>query len=249
MARGFFAELNRAAKAAARERERANREAVRRHNAAVREAESAKKAEARATAQLARANEAERKRMEKEAKGFHIASMEAETERRNHELAEIYDEIDSLLAATLGVDDYADLGSLRTAVEHPRFDRTDLEKPIPIPLPIPRPLEPSLNSPPPPKGLGALLGKKKYQKAVARAADDYKRAVAGWQSKVMKLKAAQDAAKNEHAQKEAERLALLAKERSRYEQECFERELKVQEHNEAIDTLIANLGYGDTGAV
>ncbi len=76
--RGFFAELQYQSRLAAREHERAQREAARNHAAAVREAERAKSAALRAKAQLSRAAEAERKRLEKEAREAHIAAMEAE---------------------------------------------------------------------------------------------------------------------------------------------------------------------------
>jgi len=65
--------------------------------------------------------------------------MQAEVEEMNCGLAEIYDEIDSVLAATLDIDDYVDLDSLRRTVEHPPFDRVDLETPVPAAAPIPEP--------------------------------------------------------------------------------------------------------------
>ena len=57
------------------------------------------------------------------------------------------------------------------------------------------------------------------------------------------------AAADEHAVAEGERVAALEKERSRYEAECAARDAEVTEHNTAVDTLITNLGYGTVDAV
>src|SRR3954452_3880772 len=99
--RGFLATLVHQTQVAAREQERAQRAAVREYNAAVRRAENARRVAERAQAQFARASEADRKRLEKEARQTHIAAMEAEVEERNLKLAEVYAEVDLLLAATL----------------------------------------------------------------------------------------------------------------------------------------------------
>ena len=76
--RGFFAELQHQSRVTARERERDERDAVRRHVAAVTRTEQAKKDWERAQAQLAKAADSERKRLEKEAREAHVAAMEAE---------------------------------------------------------------------------------------------------------------------------------------------------------------------------
>src|SRR5659263_283528 len=107
--RGFFAELQHQAEVAARERAKAARKAEQEQNAAIRGAEQARKANERAAAQRARASAADQKRLAREAREAHVAAMEAEVERRNSELSEMHDAIDSLLAATLDVDDYVDL--------------------------------------------------------------------------------------------------------------------------------------------
>ena len=49
--------------------------------------------------------------------------------------------------------------------------------------------------------------------------------------------------------KEAERLAALESERTRYAEECAAREAAIAEHNEALETLKANLGYGASNAI
>src|SRR5690349_10474110 len=98
---GFLASLQRAARAAARESERRARQSAREHAALSRRVEQTRKAESRARAQMAKADAANRKRLEKEAQDAHVEAMLAEVEERNLKLAEMYEELDTLLAATL----------------------------------------------------------------------------------------------------------------------------------------------------
>ena len=243
--RGLLAELQRQSNNAARERQRQARPADKKHKAAIRQAEQARKAEKRAQAQLARASEAERKRLAKQAREAHIAAMEAEVERRNLELDEIYQEIDSLLAATLDVDDHIDLNTLRSVAEHPLFDRSDLETTIPAPRPIHDPPEPV--GPPPAASTGILgfFGRKKH----AKAAEAYERALVEWRAELTRLAALRKTAAEEHAGMEAQRLSALEAERARYAAECSARDVAAAEHNKALDELIVNLGYGTSDAV
>lgn len=247
--RGFFGEMQHQIKVAALEQERRAREAERARSAAYRNAEQARKAEERADAQYARASAADQKRLAKEAREAHIAAMEAEVERRNFDLAQRYGEIDSLLSVTLDVDDYVDLATLRTVAEHPPFDRADLKTPVPPPSPIPDPPEPIFAPPAPPQGLKGLFGGKSHEKAVAEAAAAHEVAVAQWKSALVEAEAARKARARWHADQEAKRVAALEVEQARYAKECEEREAAVAERNKAIDTLIADLGYGAVHAV
>jgi restriction system protein len=247
--RGFIAELQHIAKVSAQEQAREAREAERKHKAAIAEAERTRKADERAALQFARANAAEQKRFAKEAREAHIGAMGAEVERRNLELSRVFHAIDSLLAATLDVDDYVDLEALRTVVEHPSFDRTDLETPVPAPGPVLDPPEPTFTQPSPPRGLRGLLGKKKHERTVAEATSAHEQAVAKWQAKLAKAEAARKAEASRHADLEAKRISELEAERTRYAAECSAREAEADERNQAIDKLIANLGYGTVDAV
>lgn len=247
--RGFLAEMQHQARVAARKQEQAHRAAVREHDAAIRRAEQARKAEQRARTHMTRATEAERKRLEKEARDAHIEAMEAEVAERNAALAEVYDEIDSLLAATLGVDDYVDLESLRVVAKHPPFDRVDLETPIPSPEPLPEPQRPTFSPPDPPKGLSAMFGKKKHAEAVAAAQAGHEEALAAWQAEVHQLPARRRAAADEHARSEAQRLAALEEARAQYADERAARHREAEEANQALDELIGGLGYGTVDAV
>jgi len=247
--RGFLAELQHQRQIAAREQARRAQEAERARNAANRAAEQAQRAKERASAQLTRATAADQKRLAKEAQEAHIAAMEAEAERRNLELSQLYSEIDSLLSATLDVDDYVDLATLRAVAEHPPFDRADLETPVPAPSHIPDPPEPIFRPPSPPGALRGLLGGKKHETAVAEALAAHEVAVTQWKSALVDAESARKAAASQHADLEAKRLAALQVERARYAQECTAREVAVAERNKEVDTLIADLGYGAVHAV
>ncbi len=247
--RGFFAELAHQAQVAARERERAERAAVREHDAAVRRAEQAQRAVERVQAKLSRAAEAERKRLEKEAHEAHIAAMEAEAEERTLKLEEIYAEIDSLLAATLEVDDYVDLEALRVVAKRPPFSRSDLEVPIPVPESIRDPPQPIFVARDPPRGLASLFGKRKHAAAIARAQVAHEQALAEWRAKLERLPARRQAVLEAHAHAEAERADALETERARYAQDCAARDSEAAERNRRLDELIANLGYGTLESV
>ncbi len=245
--KSILAEMQRQIRASQREAERRQRQSVREHEAAVREAERARKAEERALAQAARAEEAERKRLEKEAKAAHVEAKLAEVVKLNAQLAETYDEIDGLLKATLEVDDFVDLDELRRTVEHPPFDRSDLEVPIPPPREIPEPPKPEFVAPEAPKGI--LGRKKKAAEAAAAAQEQYERSLEKWQVEVEALPGLRTKAADEHAAAEANRIEELNTERARYERERSEREAEVAQHNESIDALVANLGYGTAEAI
>ena len=249
MARGFIAEMQRQARVMAREQEKAQREAERRRKAAIRKAEQERKAAERARKQLARAQAAEQKRLEKKAKEAHVAAMEADVERRNLELQVSYEEIDSLLAATLGVDDFVDLEALKVVAEHPPFDRAELEVALPTPNAVSNPPEPMLALPPTPSGLRALLGKKRHAKAVQNAKAEHNVAVAAWREELVRIASVNESARKKHAEAEAQRILDLERERVRYDAECSKREADAEKHNQDIDALIANLGYGAVDAV
>lgn len=247
--RGFFAELQHQSRVAARERERAEREAVQRHMAAVRQAEQAKKSSERAQNQLAKAADSERKRLEKEAREAHLAEMEAVVLERNGKLEQIYAEIDSLLASTLAVDDYVDLNTLRIEVTHPPFDRTDLEVPIPQPSHIPDPIKPVLVMPTPPSGLASFFGKKKYAEALANAQWEHEQALNEWHGACRDVVTRRQNAEDRRARDEERRLDSLRVARERYAQECAERESEAVANNRRLEELITNLGYGTTDAI
>jgi restriction system protein len=246
--RGFFAELHHQIRVAEREKQRAERDAVRQHLAAARLAEQTRKAEERMQAQMARADAAEKKRLEKEAREAHIAAMEAEVDAKNKKLEDDYSQIDSLLSATLGVDDFVDLRSLRVVAEHPPFE-SKLETPIPAPAEIPFPKQPDFVPPPAPKGLTALFSKKKYQAALADAQKAHERALAECQRQRDQVVERRKAASAAHARAETARKTALKAALAAYGKACEAREADAAANNKRLEELIANLGYGTAEAV
>ena len=241
--RGFLAEMQHQAKLA----EQRQRAAVREQAAAVRRAEQAKNAALRSAAAAARASEADRKRLEKEAAAAHVAARQAEVEKLNAQLAATYDAVDSLLDATLAVDDYVDLNDLRRAAKHPRFDREDLRRPIPAPPTLPDPEPPVLQTPESPKGIFGR--KRKLAGAHAQAEEEFAQAHALWVEEMQQLPAQRRLIQEEHAAAEQAREEALRIEVDRYKEECAKREKEVAEHNASIDQFITNLSYGAVDAV
>jgi len=211
--------------------------------------EQARKAESRAQGQLAKADAAHRKLREKEAQEAHVEAMLADVEERNQQLAEVYEDIDTLLEATLSRDDYVDLNMLRVAVTHPPFDRGDLEVQTAEPPPIPNPPEPVLSLPEPPRGLAGFFGKKKHAETVESATRAHEQARVEWEAKCRQTEVRRQKTRTNHAEAEEKRVTALQRERARYAKECEDREADATARNRDLDELIANLGYGTADAV
>ena len=155
--RGFFAELQYQGQHAEKRQAQAQQQAYRQQQTAQREYERRLREYERAVAQAEKASAAERKRLEAEAKQAHIEARIAEVDELNATLTNTYGEIDGLLAATLGVDDFVDLEELRQTVTHPPFPHPELEWPVPEPAPFVAPEAPVWAEPPAP---GGLFGKR-----------------------------------------------------------------------------------------
>lgn len=211
------------------------------------QAQRARAAQERANAAADRASEAERKRYEREAKAAYVELRSAEVDELNEDLALEYAEIDGLLAATLEVDDFVDLESLKVRVEHPPFPRWDLETPLVAPLPTPVPPAPVYVEPPVPTGMFGK--KKKFDEAQQRAQAEFAQAWSQWEAYRDWIPGRDAEAAREHAELEAGRVQLLAVERERYEASCRFRESKASGQNSSIDDLIAGLAYGAVDAV
>lgn len=247
--RGFFAELQHSARLAERQQLRAEREAERRLQAAIREAERQRKAEERARAQMLRASAAERKEREREAKLAHIASMEAEVEQRNAEIQSVEDELMSILSATLDVDDYVDLETLRVQFKAPPFPRPDLEVPTPRPQVLGPPVQPTLSMPEPPTGLFAFLSQGKHKRAVVEARQKYEKAMDRWRQHAEATEARNKEQEALHDAAEERRLEALARARELYERECADLAAAAEKRNAELDQLVSNLAYGVPEAV
>jgi restriction system protein len=240
--RGFLAEMQHQARLSQQRQAAAQRQ----HAAALRQAEAARRASERAAIAASRADEAERKRLQKEADEAHVAAQLAEVEQLNAELNDQYAELDALLTATLDVDDFVDLESLREVAVHPPFAREDLRIPI-APEVIPDPPLPVKLTPAP---VTSMFGRKQKEAAALAAVEQqYANDYWAWKSASDALPERRAAAQQQHEAAEQNRLSLLAAETAKYEAECAAREAEVAEKNKALDALIAGLGYGTVDAV
>lgn len=234
---------------AAKRQEQQRHAAHRAHAAAVRQAEQIQRQQERARSAAARASAAEQKEAEREAKRLHEEAMQAEVDERNARLAATYEDIDTLLAATLDVDDYVDLETLRVRAEHPPFPRPDLELPLPPPAPLQAPPEPQYVEPPKASGLRGMFGGAKHAEAVAQAQAAHAQAHGWWRQQVADLPAAQMRQIQEHQAAEQQRLAQLEQARAAYNAECQQREAEAAQANAQLDALLAGLAAGDEAAV
>jgi restriction system protein len=241
--RGFFAEMQHQSQIAARQADQRQRAAV----AAQGRAERAQAAAVRAQLASQRASEADRKRLEREAAAAHVEAMQADVEQKNAALEDEWEQLENLLAATLPIDDYVDLETLRMTVEHPPFDRIDLKVPLTPPTPVPDPVEPALGQVEQPKG---LFGRKhKLEEAQAKANSDFAAAHESWAARMAELPAERAKAQSDYEAAEQTRKTSLAEEEARYAAECSQREKEVADQNATLDQFIADLGYGTVEAV
>jgi restriction system protein len=248
--RGFFAELQHQNQLAARRQAQAERAQARAHAAAVREVERAQREAERAAAAAARASAAEQKAAEREAKRLHVESRLAEVEALNTQLAETAEELESILSATLTVDDFVDLEDLRVSASHPPFSRADLEEPTPEVVPVSTPPEPVFVEPEAPKGLGSMFGgKKKHAAAIARAREAFDAEHDKWKAEAATVPTRQLEQMQQRDALEQERLRDLQAARDAYQRECEAREAEVAQANEQLDALISGLAAGKHEAV
>lgn len=245
----LFAEMQRQSRIAERNRERRQREEQRGRAARQKQLQQAKVAAERARAKLEKAHAAEVKRLEKEAQEAYVEERRAEAEELTEELEAELDDIDSLLAWTLSHDDFVDLNSLRVKAAHPAFDRPELETPIAPPALVSDPQKPVLKLPDPPGFFRKLFGQKRHSEAVEAANRAYKAAMTGWEARCRGAELERQAAQQQHADAERERIETLAREKARYAKECEAREAEAEAHNRGVDEFIANLGYGVPEAV
>ncbi|HBU42346.1 MULTISPECIES: hypothetical protein [unclassified Microbacterium] len=241
--RGFFAEIQHQARLA----DQRQRAAQRAYEADLRRAQAAQRSAERAQAAAERASEADRKRLEKEAAAAYVAARQAEAAALSEEVAHRVAELDELLSATLAVDDFVDLETLRTTAEHPPFPHVALRVPTREPAPIPEPPLPVKQDPTPVKG---LFGRK--QKAADAAAEVEKQYAAdyyAWKDATETLPARRAAQAAAYEEAERARLAQLAEATTQYEEECAEREKQAAEQNAELDELINGLAYGTVEAV
>lgn len=247
--RGIFAELAHQAAVAENNRQRAQAAAVRDQARRQRESERATRDYVRIRAQGLRADNRAALAYTKKMEEAHIAAQQAEVERLNGELALRLADIDNLLCATLEVDDFVNLEHLRKTIDHPPFE-SPYSSPIPAPTPVAGPPAPVYIKPESPRGMGAVFGgKKKHAEAAAAAHAAFAQAYQQWQQGAAAVPMQQLAQLAEHRRAEEVRLANLAADRARYDEECAERDRETEESNASLDELIRDLSHGAPGAV
>jgi restriction system protein len=244
--RGFLAEVMHQSQVSAQQRQRAVMASAKAQAAAEREMERAQKAAQRAQLQAFRGSEVDRKAAEKEAQRLHVEAMQSVAQASNAELAAQLDEIDSMLSASLAVDDFVELEELRSHASHPPFDRGDLELSTPMPAPIVGPPEPVWVEP---EGSKGLFGKKKHAEEVAQQRATFEQQHVSWQAEMALIPARQAEAMQGHQARERERVANLESERARYAAECQQRENQANEANAALDALIGGLAQNREDAI
>jgi restriction system protein len=246
--RGFLAELQYLNQQAEKRRRQQEATASRARAAAQREAERTSRTAERARVAAVAANARERERLEKEAIRLHGEWRIAEVASRNAELAQSFEEIDGILAATLAVDDYVDLEALKiTAVEHPLFDPGLYGIPNP---PVPEPVyppEPLYREPPAPGGL--LGARKKHAELLALARSEYEQAHRRWDDHCRGIHAGYVAAMGRREQAERLRLRQVSALHDKYLAECRQRETDADSRNQAVARLINDLAFDVEAAI
>ena len=200
---------------AARNRARAAavRQADRAHTTAVRQANQARVAYERA----ARADEKERARLYSEARAADVAA-------DNSALEDQVRDLESLLTATLAVDDHIDLDSLKQPPQLVAWQHSALEAPEPPP-------DPAKFAPPPQSGMGKVFGAKKHEAAITAANAAYAEAC------------------NQHWHREQRRLADLQQAREAFDAANAAATAAAREQHDAIDAFKAELDAGDPDSI
>ncbi len=236
--KGFLAEYNRQIKLA----EKRSREKRRAQAKAQRDQLAAQKRAARQYQQMVNATIAEQKAAEKEQKRLYVEARQLEVEHLNSDLEEVYEEIDSLLRATLEVDDFVELETLRQVAVHPPFPRPDLQEPVPIPQMPGMPSEPTWTPPGPSTGLTSRFDNpQKQQDRLQRAQVKFHSKHTKWRNKVEEIHRKYENEARPFHQAEKRRLIALEEAQAKYAAECQERSREVEENNEDLDALIIGL--------
>jgi restriction system protein len=248
--RGILAELLYQNQKAARRKQQTVAAAARQSVAAQRQAQQAALRSERAHLQLARASATEQKRAEHEAHQMHIEAMEAEATAKSAELAESFEDIDSLLAVSLAAAAAVDLQEIRITAVQPPFSAPEFENPTPAPQLIVAPPEPIFVEPPPLKGLGATFGgKRRHAELVAQAKTIFDDEHQRWQAEASEIPSIQLGQIQAHQRFEEKRQEKLDGAKKQYDDECQKREEDVIRANGELDELIAGVGRNDKEAL
>lgn len=149
--------------------------------------------------------------MRQEAREYALARGD-EVDAMNEELLARGQALDSLLAATITVDDAIDLDRLKKEPQLTHFEPGSLADPAPLP-------DWSRFAPPPPTGLGKLFGKAKQEECFADAQHQFA------------------AAQRQHEMGETDRRTRLREARTAFEEAQREETAEVEAHNRDIDSF------------
>ncbi|WP_410568738.1 restriction endonuclease [Amycolatopsis sp. cmx-4-61] len=225
---------------AQRDAQRAEREALRTQTVALRLAEQHAKADARARADAI-----------KQQKQAHLELQQARVTSQNADLEAEVAELEQLLSATLEVDDFIDLESLKRTAEHPPFAPGAVGRATPPPRLESARQEPSFDqfAPPPPTGMAKVFGKGKYDRDVLAAQQKFSHAHAAWHQELGAVQQRNAAAARKHQQAEHARGEALKKAKAAYDEQCAERESEVAAHNADVAALAAAFARREPQAV
>ncbi|RIJ78409.1 hypothetical protein D1871_02965 [Nakamurella silvestris] len=239
--RGFFAELQHQARLSEqrqRQQQAANNKAW---AAAHREAERARRDAERSQAAAARASAAEQKRLEAEAKRLYLESRQAEAQALSIEAENIHDEIRDILLATLSIDDYVDLETLRVFPPPMGFQHPELEIPVPVPVAISVPPEPVLQPPERVGAVGRMFNGKKQQELQQTAAAAHQEQLRHWQEYCAGIPILQARLTAEHQAAERSRKDRLGQAQEVYLQQLRGARAAFRAQNKNLDMLIFGL--------
>ena len=197
-----------------------------------------------------RASALEHALAERAARAAHVRVQQAAADSQTAQAVDVFEQIDSILAATLEVDDYVDVAALKQTAEHPPFGRDDLMTPLPPPPLEQPPPEPQFIAPPAPTGLSKLFNKQAHVDAAARAHAAWVEQHTQWAHYVQRVLLAKNAKLlQDHAAAEQQRAERLAEARAEYQRACAEREQMVEEANEKLEEFRKTLAAGDPQAI
>jgi len=165
------------------------------------------------------------------------------------QLATVADELASILAATLEVDDFFELEQLRVTAHHPPFARMDLEVETRHPAPISAPAAPVFVEPEAPKGISGVFGRKKHAEALAAAQAAFAAAHQAWESEATAVPVRQLAQTRAWEETDRRRVERLDEARRKYRHECAARDAEAAKANQALDELISGLQAGTEAAI
>jgi restriction system protein len=248
--RGFFAELQHQQRLADQRQRREHAAALQAHNRAVREAERAQREYDRTVATAERAATHAQAMARARAREAHQSAQRAFAESATAQAADAFEQIDSILSATLDVDDYVDIDSLKATAQHPPFSGDDLKKAIPEPQLEQAPPEPQFVAPPPPTGLSKVFGKQKHAEETSRAHAAWTEQHKQWHRHVHQVLPIKNARLLEqHAAAEQQRADQLNSALAEYRNDCAERERDAAQTNENVENFKQAVAANDPEAV